>query len=959
MEWEGPDALEEVDDEALPVIQPRKRRTPARPREEEAEPQKEAPDKEASDVESDGGSSDDYVEESETRRLKSNAKRRPTRISVVSDSSGEEEELGRSHRRASTTSQTAGRSKRSSSPRPTSHLKRKQSSVTQSPAPKRKRSESSSAEDPARKYCLGKYEELFLTIFTRYPHLPSDAEGNNEGGVVEKGPQELSPDEKAVLESRAKQFASELEQCVYDTYAEPGQHGKQVAGPKYRERFRMLTFNLSKNDRVTLHKNIASSRIAPKDLSLMSSTDLANEELKQSIKLAEEEALQHSILQKTIAPRAKITHKGLQDIEDVHGENASQRLERERELEEEKRDRERLARLKQAQMMQRQASGSVPPESPITPQSASWGGPPPVPQHALLGDYGSTRPLPNPLFVPTPSEMMNTPVPNELNLADLINLDEETQTPTPTSEPPGTPFQTTPPLLGSDSKAAEQSEPQASPVHPTGISPFAAGVTPSDAPRPSFDLNALWSSPDKPKEQETQSPPTPPPEPQDGPKDIIMEASEGLGAYDEDFDMFLEKDDEQENGKSNVAGPPPQGQAIEKQSQVYTGALLMPLDTLIPQETPVVAYQMGGRSIASDSPLWRTLFPSAQLRIDGRVAVDKSSQFLLQMRMNATKELIAVAFTPAAGTEPLFRNLFDFLRNKNRHGLIFPWGNHPKEQSPGRELYIIPLTSAEPIPEYMELLDGLRLPKNRTSDYLIGIWVLNKGKLAPPPTPTHAPQAAITPQIPAVAQLPPHFQMPQLPVGGTPPNNVPRPTSVPAPAPAMAPVPAVPHNPSTAPAINPQAVAAELATLTPEQIQLMLQTLSGSGLVPPANAQTGIPLIPGQPPMSTTCPQPALWAPGAAGPSFAPGFPPNSPPRPPYSQPPHDRYSDREHEPRAGPSWDRDRNRDDRGWRGGNRGRGRGRGGRGRGRERDYDHRQGRSQGQDSGWGRRGRGGPP
>ena len=104
----------------------------------------------------------------------------------------------------------------------------------------------------------------------------------------------------------------------------------------------MLTFNLSKADRVVLHMRIASSRISPKELSTMSSTDLASEEEKQSIKKLEEEALAHSILKKSIVPRAKLTHKGLQDIEDVTG--AGQReVEREREEEAERRRAERRA----------------------------------------------------------------------------------------------------------------------------------------------------------------------------------------------------------------------------------------------------------------------------------------------------------------------------------------------------------------------------------------------------------------------------------------------------------------------------------------------------------------------------------------------------------------------------------------------------------------------------------------
>ncbi len=112
----------------------------------------------------------------------------------------------------------------------------------------------------------------------------------------------------------------------------------------------MLQFNLSKVDRVIIHQRITSGTISPKEISLMSSTDLADEETKQHIKLAEKEALEHSILLKSTVPRAKITHKGLQDIEDVNGEVATSReieLHKAREQEEEeRRERERSARLR-------------------------------------------------------------------------------------------------------------------------------------------------------------------------------------------------------------------------------------------------------------------------------------------------------------------------------------------------------------------------------------------------------------------------------------------------------------------------------------------------------------------------------------------------------------------------------------------------------------------------------------
>lgn len=86
----------------------------------------------------------------------------------------------------------------------------------------------------------------------------------------------------------------------------------------------------------------------------------------------------------------------------------------------------------------------------------------------------------------------------------------------------------------------------------------------------------------------------------------------------------------------------------------------MPLDSTVPQEVSVNARQVGGSPLEHNSVLWRTLFPSDFLRIDGRVPVDNSSKFLLQMRMNSAKELIAVAFSPV-GEDIGIRILSDFL----------------------------------------------------------------------------------------------------------------------------------------------------------------------------------------------------------------------------------------------------------------------------------------------------------
>ena len=324
----------------------------------------------------------------------------------------------------------------------------------------------------------------------------------------------------------------------------------------------MLTFNLSQVDRVVIHKRICFATISAKELSQMSSTDLANEETKQSIKLAEKEALEHSILKKTLIPRAKITHKGLQDIEDVNGESGTLLREREKEREkeeeerreEERRERERQARLKAAEQHQRErassiSQGSIPPESPVVPQNSTWGSFPVHHDNYSPSTSDSNRPPIHPLFAP--STLQTSPEP-ELDIADLIHLDDEPapqdtfgdHLPTPALETSIMPS-------GSDLPAPAPPEPAAPPpliIPPTSESAVVIAASPTQLVKPetpartSFDLDALWSSPKaEPASQEIVEEPEREPEQEhrSHPMEVDTAPRE---ATDQDFDMFLEKD---------------------------------------------------------------------------------------------------------------------------------------------------------------------------------------------------------------------------------------------------------------------------------------------------------------------------------------------------------------------------------------------------------------------------------
>ncbi|KAF9454334.1 hypothetical protein P691DRAFT_809892 [Macrolepiota fuliginosa MF-IS2] len=1026
MAWEGPEALEDCGSDVETIV----------PKTVSAKPKKPTitvstkvslptpPPPRSATVESDNDTGDEYIADEENKGPKGKRRLRGPSSSTESETESDE---GATTNKRRTKQRKISRSQTPVSPVLHSastklRLKRKQS-VSEAQTPNKRKRSDTATEDPARKYCLGKLEEIFRDVFFRYPHVRAQAEpeGGEEqekkpgvGGIVWKKLEEMTDEEKEVLTNESKQFAAELEQCMFDIYSEPDRSNAPHAGGKYKDRFRMLHFNLSKPDRIVIHQRITTGTITPKEISLMSSTDLADEETKQHIKIAEKESLEQTILQKPVVPRAKITHKGLQDIEDVNGDQARAReieRQREREEEEERRERERRERLKAVEKQQRQRtqSLSVPPESPVVPShspitdagAAGWGAPPPVPAHILQQHQhqGNDDILNSSMFTHSISDVAMTAPEPELNLADLINIDEdgtdqEGAGPTGISgpsdasaegavdsvvalpqpldqplEPDGSVSDKPPGVHHTISGLPQLTASPSTPTTPAGVSPFSAtrqrGL--------SFDLNSLWSGPkDDDISGTPKSPPrsTPDPasdkqEPSAGPvagmKGMVMEPEPMEVANDDDFDMFLEEKEEDVVDRSATAGTTEAEAAViqdpeavfEAAPHCWTGKIHMPLDSAAPQSTTVFARQIGGRVLSSQSLWWKTLFPSEDMRIDGRVATKSSSEFLTQVRLNPTKELIAVAFSPVSQDLTTdFSALTDYLKSRDRHGLIFPWGQRPKDWCPGRELYLIPLLASEPLPEYLELLDDLIIPKTRKVDYMIGIWILGKGKLnsAPPQppesTPTPAAASSAGPSTPSVSHPNPSMFLPPPGASLSPPVAPPPPGVPPAgtgSAPSQSALP--PHVDSTA-------LAAEVASLTPEQIQTLLRTLASSNLpinipIPgggpggPASAPQ-IPSIPGQPlhgapshpqplplphqwpsfPISSGAPLPA--PPGGYPPASAYGHPPVLQTQ--YAQQPHHGPTDHErrdsypplHSHHAGGRGGGDRDRERGGsWRGG------------------------------------------
>lgn len=131
-----------------------------------------------------------------------------------------------------------------------SKLKRKQSIAEGNPPAKKSKTSGGPNDDPTRKYCLGKLQEIFSSIFLTFPYFPPDdsvktgnenvagSEPNATRLVSDKAftktTAELTEEEKAQLEEKAKAYATQVEGAVFEAHAEFDKAGTPSAAGKYK-----------------------------------------------------------------------------------------------------------------------------------------------------------------------------------------------------------------------------------------------------------------------------------------------------------------------------------------------------------------------------------------------------------------------------------------------------------------------------------------------------------------------------------------------------------------------------------------------------------------------------------------------------------------------------------------------------------------------------------------------------
>ncbi|KZP01442.1 hypothetical protein CALVIDRAFT_547838 [Calocera viscosa TUFC12733] len=641
------------------------------------------------------------------------------------------------------------------------------------------------SDDPVRKFCYGRLLEVILPMFQeQFDHqsvtlhdvpVPEKSSHPDNQGSEEtpfKSPQKA-----------ATAFVDELEQHLYDTFAEfDEKKGKTIAAAKYRERFRTLNFNLSQNDRALLRRRIGSWELSAEDLAKMSSGDLANEERQHEIEIARRESLQHSILEAPAAPTAKITHKGEEIIEAFSAYEA--RRQGESTEEERALSPQPHLRSQSVDFLSSKEAGTV-----------GQG-------YSTMDSLNATQSLPsqvereNPSSQSTGLPLAALPANKGSTISRIIVPPDDLERPEGVERSPKTRLDR------------------------TSFSP----LTPS---HPNFSLSTLWSM--NVARGDRQASPT----------DHLDTVRDGnaVSLHDEFLDSLedgnleeLLAPEEQDHGPSrdenvllSVGGRP-------EQFIVWRGELLMPMEPAPPLSCYVVAHQIGGPKLDEDPATWNLLFTSTTIRIDGRVPVPSSTEYLLNMRMSASKELVAISLSPQSAPDEIgFRQLFELLYSRGRHGIVFPWGTKPSETAIGKDLYLVPLKSNDPLPEYVQLLNHLELPVHRLDDVLLGVFVLYRARV---------PRAR-------------HLSLDRSPAGLS--------VNTPALLPSW---PSQPHFGPTSDELLPNTlstsmagVTQDIARLTPEQLRLVQSLIEQAGLAAPGSGPT-LPTAPTSDAIRAAYPQP-------------------------------------------------------------------------------------------------------
>ncbi|KAG5519310.1 hypothetical protein PMAC_001935 [Pneumocystis sp. 'macacae'] len=192
--------------------------------------------------------------------------------------------------------------------------------------------------------------------------------------------------------------------------------------------------------------------------------------------------------------------------------------------------------------------------------------------------------------------------------------------------------------------------------------------------------------------------------------------------FDPDIDRMIDDD----NNSTNTPPYSPSYNTIETNiiHPIWSGKLFMASIT----EFNAIAIHVAGPSI-SPTRSWNEILQD-RIVVDGRISVDKSTEYLCQQKLSSTKQLIVISFKPQnKEMQHGFEKLYHYFYSRKRYGVLKP------TTSAVKDAYIIPLSQTDQLPEFIQLMDNVYISeKKRTEKYILGVFVVNKLSNTVPPT---------------------------------------------------------------------------------------------------------------------------------------------------------------------------------------------------------------------------------
>ncbi|KAL9603847.1 MAG: hypothetical protein Q9219_000956 [cf. Caloplaca sp. 3 TL-2023] len=267
--------------------------------------------------------------------------------------------------------------------------------------------------------------------------------------------------------------------------------------------------------------------------------------------------------------------------------------------------------------------------------------------------------------------------------------DVETEIPRQTSPEAATPRSPQAVDSTNDTGSAVKSPKAAQPLSVDTKAPPRPAVTNERKPSSNFNIQDVWSSVTGP---DTDTPKLRQNIQQTEPEHATPPQQTPGGSGDADIDRLL-KDEEQEEEEPYS----PTEYPTDPDAPVWRGKLTMQGVA----ELGGIGKHVAGANLSATIP-WVQLMPEV-MNIEGRIDIDRASEYLCGLRWSQTTDVSVVAVTPAdeEDSKTAFNKLFQYFIDRKRYGVVGK--NAAKEV---KDTYLVPLEAgATKNPEFIELLE--------------------------------------------------------------------------------------------------------------------------------------------------------------------------------------------------------------------------------------------------------------